>query len=100
MAETLKFDFDAVTPRMLVDFKRETGIELMALVVGGSLDIATMPAEATAGLVWLAMRMSGNPDATYEEALDTPFTALEMDTEPDPETDPETDPTPASSTPS
>ncbi len=79
MAEKLTFDFDAVTPRMLVDFKRETGVSLMSLVSDtGDIDLGTLPEEALAGMIWLAMRMGGQPDATFDEALDTPFSALEL----------------------
>lgn len=86
MAEGLTFDFDAVTPRMLVEFKRETGVELMSFVSEAGVDMATLPAEAIAGMVWLAMRMSGTPDATFEEALDVPFSSLSFaeEEQPDP----------------
>lgn len=76
MAETLTFDFDAVTPRMLVDFKRETGVELMSLISETGVDMSTMAAETIAGMIWLALRMSGKPDATFDDALDVPFSAL------------------------
>lgn len=86
MVDAMTFDFDAVTPRMLVEFKRETGVELMSLVGEGGLNMAAMPSEAIAGVVWLALRMSGKPDATFDEALDIPFSSLTFaeDPEPDP----------------
>lgn len=89
----LTFDFDAVTPRMMVEFREHVGTSLLSLVgADGTVDMATMPDEALAGMIWLAMRMNGNPDATFDEALDTPFSALSFD---DDEVEP--DPTSASS---
>lgn len=77
---TLTFDFDAVTPRMLVDFKVATGVSLLSLVPDdGAFSLASVPEEAIAGIVWLALRMSGRPDATFDEALDTPFAALSLE---------------------
>lgn len=86
VVEPLPFDLDAVTPRMLIDFKRETGVSLMSLVDGElELDIKTVPEEAIAGIVWLALRMGDDPDVSFEAALDTPFTrvlaAAEVDAE-------------------
>lgn len=86
MTDKLTFDFDAVTPRMLVDFKKQTGTSLMSLVEDDGLDLSSLDEELIAGFIWLALRMSGQPDATWDQALDTPFTALEFaeDVEPDP----------------
>lgn len=98
MTDKLTFDFDAVTPRMLVDFKAKTGTSLMSLVNGDEddadsepgeieFDLSKMDEELIAGFIWLALRMSGKPDATWDEALDTPFTSLDFvdeDGEPDP----------------
>lgn len=92
----LTFDFDSVTPRMLLDFKRETGESLFSLVEGGGVDLSALTEEAIAGFVWLALRMSGRPDATYDDALDTPFTSLNFADA----GDAELDPTSASSEPS
>lgn len=82
MTDTLTFDFDAVTPRMLIDFKAKTGVALMSLVSGGEFDMSVMSEEVVAGMIWLALRMGGKPDATWDEALDTPFTALNLGGEP------------------
>lgn len=73
----IPFDLDAVTPRMLIDFREATGVSLMALVDEElELDLKAIPEEAIGGVVWLALRMGGQPEATYEEALDTPFTRI------------------------
>lgn len=90
MTETLVFDFDAVTPRMMLDFKEKTGLDVLSLA-GDGVDVSEMPVEAIAGMVWLAMRMSGRPDATWDEALDTPLSTLAFD-----EDDDTADPTTAS----
>lgn len=77
---SLSFDFDQVTPRMLLDFKKQTGTALMSLVDDkGDLNMADLSEEQIAGFVWLALRMSGTPDATWDEALDTPFTSLSFE---------------------
>lgn len=73
--ETLSFDANLITPRMLVDFKRETGASLMAILDEG-FDLSGLPEEVVAGVIWIALRMSGQPDATFDDALDTPITAL------------------------
>ena len=78
LSDKLNFDFDAVTTRMLVDFKRETGVSLMSLVTDGQFNLDNVPEEALAGMIWLALRMDGHPDATFDEALDTPFSSLEF----------------------
>lgn len=86
MAE-LTFDFDQLTPRMFVDFKEQTGQELMSLLDdAGEIDMQAMDSLALAGCVWLALRTSGHPDATWDDALDTPFTELQFGQadEPDP----------------
>lgn len=90
VSDKLNFNFDAVTTRMLVDFKRETGVSLMSLVKGGQFTLEDVPEEALAGFIWLAMRMDGHPDATFDEALDIPFSRLELSEED------EADPTSAS----
>lgn len=85
--EVLTFNVDAVTPRMLVDFKRETGVSLMSLVEENGLKMDALSEECIAGVIWLALRMGGRPEATWDEALDTPFTALapgEAGEKPDP----------------
>lgn len=88
MAEALSFDFDALTPRMLVDFKNKAAVDLLALLDDeGGFDLTGLAPEALAGFVWLAMRMSGRPDATWDDALDTPFSQLDFST-PDGEPDP------------
>lgn len=74
--EILTFNVDAITPRMMVDFKKVTGESLMELVEAGLPDLTKVSEEVLAGFIWLALRMSGKPDATWDEALDTPFTAL------------------------
>lgn len=87
MTDKLTFDFDAVTPRMLIDFKDRAGVSLYALLSDdGTMNLAAMSEEATAGMVWLALRMSGRPDATWDDALDTPFSSLSFAEggEPDP----------------
>lgn len=79
MADTLTFDFDQVTPRMLIDFKAKTGTSLLGLLDDdGDLALTDVPEEAMAGLIWLALRMSGNPETTWDEALDTPFQSLQF----------------------
>ena len=60
---------------MLVDFKRVTGSNLTEIA---AMDPSTLEPEVLAGLIWLAMRMSGQPDATYDDALDIPFTSLDL----------------------
>lgn len=92
--ETISFDPNAITPRMMVDFKRETGHSLMGLVEQG-FDLTGLPEEVLAGVIWIAMRMSGRPDATFDEALDTPIASLGFDAEDD-----DADPTSASTEPS
>lgn len=77
MTTQLTFDIEAVTTRMLVDFKRETGVEFMSVAEQG-IDPSKMEAVVLAGVIWLAMRMSGHPDATFDDALDVPITSLEM----------------------
>lgn len=89
MADALTFDFDAVTPRMLIDFKDKTGTDLMSLADGDAFDLAEQTPEVLAGFIWLALRTSGNPETTWDEALDTPFTALQF-------ADPEDAPDPTS----
>lgn len=86
VVETLNFDMDAVTPRMLVDFKAKTGVSLMSFAAEGGLDMGSMTEECIAGVIWLALRMGGKPDTTWDEALDTPFTSLAPapEAEPDP----------------
>lgn len=92
MAQELQFDFDQITTRMLIDFKEKTGTSLMSLIDdAGEIDMANMSEEMIAGCIWLALRMSDNPDATWDDALDMPFTALQFVGEED-----ETDPTNAS----
>lgn len=94
MADSLTFDFDAVTPRMMVEFKKKTGTSLMSLAnAKGEMDLAKVSEEVIAGVVWLALRMSGHPDATYDEALDTPLSRLDLSGEGE-----APDPTPASKT--
>ncbi len=79
MSDKLTFDFDAVTPRMMIEFRDKTGVSLLSLVGDdGKVDMAAMPDEALAGMIWLAMRMSGRSDATFDDALDTPFSAIEF----------------------
>lgn len=77
MAE-FAFDLDLVTPRMLVDFKDKTGQNLLPLFRDGEFQIADLEPEALTGLIWIALRMSGQPDATWDQALDTPFQSLEF----------------------
>lgn len=92
MSDALTFDFDAVTPRMMIDFKDKTGVPLMSVVGDdGTVDMSVMSEELVAGMVWLALRMSGRPEATWDDALDTPFSALSQPAE-----GAEPDPTPAS----
>lgn len=90
----LTFDMDAVTPRMLVDFKAKTGQNLLA-VVGEDVNLEEADPEVITGFIWLALRMGPKPDASWDDALDTPFTALNLDGEGE-----APDPTTASSTPS
>lgn len=88
--DAVTFDLDAVTPRMLIDFKRVTGVSLLELEWGeDGIDLTALGEEVIAGVVWLALRMSGRAEATYDDALDTPFTIL-TSAIPD-----EVDPTPA-----
>jgi len=87
VADTLDFDFDAVTPRMLLDFKEKTGVPLFSVVdEKGEVDFTNLSEEIVAGFMWLALRMSGHPDATWDEALDTPLARLGEigEDEPDP----------------
>lgn len=75
----IEFDLDKVTPRMLVDFKDKTGTNLLGLFRDGSeFAIADMDPETLTGLIWVALRMSSAPDATWDDALDTPFQDLEF----------------------
>lgn len=79
MADPLTFDFDSVTPRMLVDFEDKVGQSLTSFLSDkGTLDMLDMPSAALCGFVWLSLRMSGQPDATWDDALDTPFASLEF----------------------
>lgn len=88
MSDTLDFDFDQVTPRMLLDFKEKTGVPLFSVVdEKGDVNFSSMSEELVAGFVWLALRMSGHPDATWDDALDTPLARLGATTE-DGEPDP------------
>lgn len=83
----VNLDFNQVTPRMLVDFKEKTGQELMALLDdAGEIDMASMDSLVLTGLVWMALRTSGQSDASWDDALDTPITALQVgeDAEEDP----------------
>lgn len=91
----LQFDIDSVTPRMLVDFHEKTGTDLMKLFSGESFNTADLDALQLAGLVWLALRMNGQPQATWDDALDTPITSLGFGDAPAEAVPP--DPTPASS---
>lgn len=95
MADELQFDIDAVTPRMLVDFKEKTGSDLMSLFDKEEVAIQDLDALALAGIIWLALRMNGQPEATWDDALDTPFTSLAFGDEPAEGAG--VDPTPASS---
>lgn len=83
----LTFDVERITPRMMVDFKRETGVEVMGLIETG-IDLATLDALLLAGLIWLALRMGDRPDATFDDALDTPFVALDFGDEEAADADP------------
>jgi hypothetical protein len=79
MADVLTFDVNQVTPRMLVDFKEKTGVNLLSLFDGKEpADLMTGDPEVIAGLIWIAKRMGGDPDATWEDALDTPFSTLDL----------------------
>lgn len=78
MTTQLSFDLDSVTPRMLVDFKAKTGANLLTLFDGDGIDLTKAEPEVLAGVIWLALRMS-NPAATWEEALDSPFSVLDLD---------------------
>lgn len=81
MADALNFDFDAVTPRMLVDFKEKTGADLLTVFDGaaeGQMDLSKLDSLVLAGIIWVAMRMSGYPEATWDEALDTPLSRLDL----------------------
>ena len=83
MSDKLTFDFDAVTPRMLLDFKDKTGQSLMGLIgTDGAMNLDDLSEEMIAGIIWLSLRMSGRHDATWDDALDTPFTALDFGEEP------------------
>jgi hypothetical protein len=89
MASPLDFDFDALTPRLLIDFKEKTGKGLMSLVDDdGNVPLGDMDELLVAGFIWIALRMNGNPDATWDQALDTPLASLSKpaggDVEPDP----------------
>lgn len=81
MAE-ITLDFDQITSRMLIDFKAKTGTSLMAMVDdAGEVDLkalAQQGEEMVAGMVWLALRTSGQPDATWDDALDVPFSQLQF----------------------
>ena len=84
MSDELDFDFDQVTPRMLLDFKTKTGVPLFSVVdEKGQVDLANMSEELVAGFMWLALRMSGRPEATWDEALDTPLARLGTPGEPE-----------------
>lgn len=93
--EKLTLNVDLITPRHMVDFRRETGVSLMGLIETG-FDLKGLPDEVIAGVIWIAMRLGGRPDATFDEALDTPFTALDLSED----EAADVDPTSASSVPS
>lgn len=80
----LTFDFDKVTPRMLDDFERESGSSLFSFMDGDDIDLTKLSGKALAGVIWLALRTSGQPDATFDQAMDTPVTSIQMADEPDP----------------
>jgi len=85
------FDVDKLTPRLLGEFAEQTGVELMSLVdKAGEIDMQRLGSKELAGCIWLAMRTSGRDDATFEQALDTPLSALTFSDDEEP------DPTPAS----
>jgi hypothetical protein len=75
------FDLGQVTGRMLIDFRVATGMSLMSFVDAdeGELDISSLTEEALVGVIWLGLRMSGRPDATFDDALDIPFDALDLE---------------------
>lgn len=80
--KVLTFDMDAVTPRMLVDFKAHTGHNLFDVIKDDEpIDLERMDPILVAGFIYIALRMGGNPDATFDEALDMPLTKLTLPTE-------------------
>jgi hypothetical protein len=78
MSDELVFNADAVTPRMLIDFKEKTGLSLFAIWEGDGIELDKAEPEVIAAVIWLALRMSGQPEATWEQAVDTPFSSLSM----------------------
>lgn len=79
----LTFDFDSLTGRMLEDFERKTGVSLLAMAGDkNELDLSSMPMTAISGIIWLALKMSGYPDATYDDARDIPLAKLSFVEEP------------------
>lgn len=91
MPDKFAFDFDKVTSRMLDDFERETGTSLFEFMVADGLDVSKLSGKSLAGVIWLAMRTSGQPDATFEDAMDTPVVLFDV------HGGAEVDPTPAGS---
>lgn len=79
---TLKLEM--VTGRMLKEFADHTGESLLTLgeqwgKSDGEIDISSLDVDVLVGLIWLAMKMSGSPDATWEDALDESIVNLVFD---------------------
>jgi hypothetical protein len=73
----LELDFDRVTPRMLIEFKERTGVALMSLAgEDGQFDLESLSGELVAGIIWISLRTGARPEATWEDALDTPLVSL------------------------
>lgn len=65
-------DFDTFTLRDGRDFKAVTGKRV------ADVNVQEMDDEVIAALVWISERRN-NPDFTYEDALDTEYSAMEFD---------------------
>lgn len=96
----LVFNFDTITPRHMLEFKKRTGKSLLEMVSSGQLgegiDLSSMDEEVVVGIIYVSRLSAGEPvgDETWEKSMDTPFSALQA-----PETDDEevtADPTTAS----
>ena len=77
MAGKYTFDPDALTGELMEDFAEHVGAELFSFMgENGELDRRNLTGKAMSGVMWVAMRMSGRDDVTWEEARRTPFAEL------------------------
>lgn len=93
MTDKYTFDDEGLTGEMLEDFEEITGTSFFSFAdpTSGEIDMSNFSGKAMSALMWLAMRMSGLPDATFDEARKEPLGKLALGEEA------EVDPTDASS---